>query len=182
MLLSASAIGAVLALWLTDGDPGRTSTTLMTAGIALLVAGITALATDARQDRQLKHEERVLGARFAHERVMPLQREVARLPTHPAADDEVGVALVDESCGCCTGYGRLTLRFGTQNELSIALKKALDVIFETVKDVRQFVATAEPQRVTARAERGEEEFATALEDFTAKARRKIGTAQEIVDA
>src|SRR4051812_21148145 len=47
--VSAGVIGAVLALLVTDRDPGHTPTVLATAVVAVVVAAITAVATDRRQ-------------------------------------------------------------------------------------------------------------------------------------
>jgi hypothetical protein len=89
-LVGAGAIGAMVALLVTDRDPGHLPTVIATAIVALAVAAITAVTTDRRQERALEHqrltladelqaEEARLRARFAHERIMADLEELRSL-------------------------------------------------------------------------------------------------------
>jgi hypothetical protein len=204
--LSAAAVGAVAALWLTDTDPGRTSTTLMTAAIALLVAGITAITTDGRQERQLNHEEQALGAQLAHDRIILDLNELRTV-----LDDarSAAVALVDErwpglvtlcrdqdpNAGAHLALewrtshlealrheGRLSLRLGHAHEVTTAYHATLEALWKTVRDIRQMARNRQTDLVESRANSGLREFERALDDFTEKARRKVGSAREILES
>jgi hypothetical protein len=200
-LLAAALVGAVTALSLTDREPGRVSTVLVTAAVALLVAAITALTTDRRQDRQLLHEEERFRAQLAHDRISRDLEELRAVAdealaaavelagpvyedfleaTAPEGADSKGLAVEWWALGAAAlkQHARLELRLGTEHPVTKLYAEAVIGFQQAVQDFLSGVAAGRGTEARSRVAMRKRYFA-ALDEFSAEALTVVGSASEL---
>ena len=202
-LLGAGIFGCIVGLVVTDRDPGHAPTVLATAVVAVVVAGITAVTTDRRQERQLAHERATLTSRFAHERVMhDLEElrgvidqaqvtaatlagghyiELVRLTkTSDAGAHDAAEEWWKDYYPALESLTRLELRIGHGHPVVEAYRAALFGLRDGVRGLRQMARAGVKESEIEDAGTGAlSRFDLTLKIFTDRAGELIGTADEV---